>query len=280
MRLNELRHRVAKAFFENGVEPFVFETDVIIQSVLKLDKTGLIANLENEVEEESRLKIMSLLQKRLEGYPLQYLAGVWEFYGREFYVGEGVLIPRADTETIVDVAKSLFDNTFKIKALDLCSGSGCLGITLEKELNAEFHALEKSEIAYDYLVRNIELNESGVIPKLCDVLEDESTEGFGKLDLIVSNPPYIKTSEIPTLSKEVSYEPVMALDGDEDGLKFYRGIAKVWRKTLKRGGYIIFEIGSTQAKQVREILVDNGYCNITMVRDLAKNPRVVYARRL
>ncbi len=280
MRLIEIRHRVAQTLFEKGVEPFVFETDIIIQSVLSVDKTGLIANLEKEIEEESRQKIMDLLQKRLEGYPLQYLAGTWEFYGLEFFVGEGVLIPRADTETIVDVAKTLFDKTFKIKALDLCSGSGCLAITLEKELYAEVHALEKSEDAYGYLVRNIELNNSNVTPKLCDVLKEESAEGFEKLDLIVSNPPYIKTSEIPTLSKEVSYEPVMALDGDEDGLKFYREIARVWRKTLKKGGYIIFEIGNTQAREVREILIDNGFCNITVVRDLAKNPRVVYARRL
>lgn len=280
MRLNEIRHRVAQTLFEKGVEPFVFETDIIIQSVLNVDKTGLIANLEKEIEEESRQKIMTMLQKRLEGYPLQYLAGTWEFYGLEFLVGEGVLIPRADTETIVDVAKTLFDKTFRIKVADLCSGSGCLAITLEKELNADVHALEKSEVAYDYLVRNIELNSSNVTPKLCDVLKEESTDGFEKLDLIVSNPPYIKTAEIPTLSKEVSYEPVMALDGDEDGLKFYREIAGTWRKTLKKGGYIIFEIGSTQSREVREILVDNGFCNITVVRDLAKNPRVVYARKL
>ncbi len=279
MKLKEIRKNTAKLLSENGIEASAFETDVILQTVLGFDKTTLIMKLETELSTDTVEEISIIAQKRVDGYPLQYIVGSWGFYGRDFAVGEGVLIPRADTETVIDVAKTLFDKNSKIKVIDLCSGSGCIAITLEKELNAKVYALEKSETAYEYLVKNIELNKSTVTPMLCDVLDEEPIKGFAEVDLIVSNPPYIKTSEISALSKEVSYEPVMALDGEEDGLKFYRKITRTWKKTLKNDGYLIFEIGNTQADEVQKILEDNAFCEVTIVYDLAKNPRVVYARK-
>lgn len=277
MKLKEIRKNIAKLLSENGIEASAFETDVLIQTVLDVDKTALIMKLETELTNDETKKISTLAAKRVEGYPLQYIVGNWEFYGREFMVGEGVLIPRADTETLVDTAIKLSKNNPTI--IDLCSGSGCIAITLEKELNAKTYALEKSEKAFEFLNKNIKLNQSQITPILCDVLQKDSLKDLPDFDLVVSNPPYIKTDEIKTLSKEVGYEPEIALDGDADGLKFYREITRLWKEKIKQGGYLIYEIGYTQAQEVSDILAENGFSNVTTICDIAKNPRVVYGQK-
>lgn len=277
MKLKEIRKNTAKLLSENGIEASAFETDVLLQTALDIHKTALIMKLETDLSKDEVEKISTLATKRVEGYPLQYIVGSWEFYGREFAVGEGVLIPRADTETLIDTAIKLAEKDSTI--VDLCSGSGCIAITLEKELNAKTYALEKSEEAFAFLKNNIELNGSDVAPILSDVLDENSLSNLPEFDLIVSNPPYIKTSEIKTLSKEVGFEPEMALDGDTDGLKFYREITRLWKDKIKNGGYLIYEIGYTQAREVSDILIENGFANVTTICDIAKNPRVVYGQK-
>ena len=277
MKLKEIRKNTAKLLSEKGIEASAFETDVILQTVLELDKTQLIMKLETEISVHETEKISTVVSKRIEGYPLQYIVGSWEFYGREFSVGEGVLIPRADTETLIDTVKKL--SVKNPTVVDLCSGSGCIAITLEKETDAKTYALEKSKKAFEFLKKNIVLNDSKVIPVLCDVLDEKSLSCVLQADLVVSNPPYIKTDEIKNLSKEVGFEPEMALDGDSDGLKFYRGITRLWKDKIKNGGYLVYEIGYTQAQEVSGILAENGFVNITTVLDVAKNPRVVYAQK-
>ena len=277
MKLREIRKNTAKLLSENGIEASAFEADVILQSALELDKTALIMRLEDELSNLEVEKISTLTAKRAEGYPLQYIVGSWEFYGREFLVGEGVLIPRADTETLIDTAKKLAPNNATV--IDLCSGSGCIAITLEKELDAKTYAIEKSETAFDFLKRNIKLNQSKVVPILSDVLDKNSIFNLPEFDLVVSNPPYIKTDEIKTLSKEVGFEPEMALDGDTDGLKFYREITHVWKDKIKSTGYLVYEIGYTQSEEVRNILIENGFKGVNVVYDIAKNPRVVYGQK-
>lgn len=277
MKLKEIRKNTAKLLSENGIEASAFETDVLLQTALDIHKTALIMKLETDLSKDEVEKISTLTAKRIEGYPLQYIVGSWDFYGREFAVGEGVLIPRADTETLIDTAIKLAEKDSTI--VDLCSGSGCIAITLEKELNAKTYALEKSEEAFAFLKNNIELNGSDVAPILCDVLDENSLSNLPEFDLIVSNPPYIKTGEIKTLSKEVGFEPEMALDGDADGLKFYREITHLWKDKIKNGGYLIYEIGYTQAREVSDILIENGFTNVTTICDIAKNPRVVYGQK-
>lgn len=277
MKLKDIRKNIAKLLSENGIEASAFETDVIIETALNLDKTQLIMMLETELSIEETEKISTIASKRVEGYPLQYIVGSWEFYGREFFVGEGVLIPRADTETLIDTAKKLVEK--KSTVIDLCSGSGCIGVTLEKELDADVFALEKSEQAFEFLKKNIALNDSKVIPVLCDVLDETSLKDIPQAELVVSNPPYIKTDEIKTLSKEVCFEPEMALDGDKDGLKFYREITHLWKDKIKNGGYLVYEIGYTQAADVSEILSENGFEDVNVVCDICENPRVVYGKK-
>lgn len=277
MKLKEIRKNTAKLLSENGIEASAFETDVILQTVLELDKTALITKLESELSAEQLERISTIVRKRVEGYPLQYIVGSWEFYGREFLVGEGVLIPRADTETLIDTAKKLVEKNSTV--IDLCSGSGCIAITLEKELEARTYALEKSEKAFEYLTKNVKLNNSKTTPLLRDVLDEKSPSDLPEADLVVSNPPYIKTDEIKTLSKEVGYEPEMALDGDKDGLKFYREITRLWKDRIKNGGYLVYEIGYTQADDVCKILSDNGFEEVNVVHDICENPRVVYGKK-
>ena len=277
MKLKEIRKNTAKLLSENGIEASAFEAEIILQTALEMDRTTLVMRLEDELSAEQVEGISTIVSKRVEGYPLQYIVGSWEFYGRDFVVGEGVLIPRADTETIIDTAKKLALKNPTV--IDLCSGSGCIAITLEKELNAKTFALEKSEKAFEFLKKNISLNESKVTPVLCDVLDEKSLNNVPQADIVVSNPPYIRTEEIKTLSKEVGFEPEMALDGDSDGLKFYRGITRLWKDKIKNGGYLVYEIGYTQAQEASEILAENGFTDITIVCDLSKNPRVVYGKK-
>jgi release factor glutamine methyltransferase len=217
-----------------------------------------------------------MAQRRIDGFPLQYILGKWEFYGLTFKVGEGVLIPRQDTETLVDYVLTMFKNDDTLKIADLCSGTGCIPIAIEKRLtNAEVHAIELSTIAHSFLVENIALNSSKVIPHLGDVLEPSTAEEFNSLDLITANPPYLTINDMEHLQKEVSFEPKLSLFGGNDGLDYYRNICKVWKSSLKVGGMIVFEIGQNQENDVSKIMLENGFSDIAIIPDLCGVNRVV-----
>lgn len=279
MTVNQMRKTAAHKLADSGVGASGFEADVLIEAALDIDRTRMICDLQTELSQEQIQSISALVVKRAEGYPLQYIVGKWEFYGYEFFVGEGVLIPRADTEVLVDTAKKLLSKITKPVVFDLCSGTGCIAVTLEKELDASVFALEKSADAYRFLLKNIRRNKSRTVPELCDVLDKATVEKYGMADMIVSNPPYIKSEALKTLSKEVGYEPKIALDGDSDGLKFYRGITSIWKDKIKKGGYLLYEIGYDQKREVERILTDNGFSDVTTVYDLGENPRAVYGRK-
>ena len=188
------------------------------------------------------------------GEPLQYVMGKWDFYESEFFVGEGVLIPRPETEEltelVIDYAKSLE----KPVIFDLCSGSGCIGI---------------SKDAYKYLERNAK----GVANVEC-ILGDINNEfDLPSADIIVSNPPYIKTEDMKTLQKEVKKEPSMALDGGDDGLDFYRIINDKWKKYLKDNGRLFLEIGDDEGESIKVAL--SAFSNITVKKDLSGNDKVI-----
>ncbi len=220
------------------------------------------------------------LELYLKNYPLQYIIGEWEFYGYDFFVGEGVLIPRQDTETIIDKILELYNKNDSLNIADFCAGSGCIGITLARLFNEScVRMYEISDTAIGYISKNIERNavtDRAFVEK-ADVL-NISLEGE-ELDLLVSNPPYIKTEVIKTLDDNVKFEPDLALDGGEDGLIFYISIAKIAKLALKTGGYLVFEIGYDQGAEVSEILKTNDYSEITIVKDLTGNDRCVYGRK-
>lgn len=231
---------------------------------------------------ETAEKIFNLTVKRSKGYPLQYLLGEWDFWKYRFKVGEGVLIPRPDTETLIenvlDICKK--SDLKSPKILDLCSGSGCIAITLSKEIpHSQLYAVENSDTAFKYLEKNIEFQSADVRAVKADVLISENAEKFRDFDIIVSNPPYLTAEEMQELQKEVQAEPESALFGGSDGLDFYRAITEIWSKCLKKGGYICYEFGMGQHEAVSEILRLNNFININLTKDTGDIIRTVTAEK-
>ena len=256
----------AKQFFRQGLE------EAGVQSAwFEAEQLAQFTNPENAEQ---------TLKRRLSGEPLQYILGEWDFFGITLKVGEGVLIPRADTETVAETARSLLKGVPNPTVYDLCAGSGCIGIALAKFSGAAVKFFEKSPKALEYLKHNVKSTSTNGEVFESDVLLPPEKELFATADMIISNPPYIKTEVMNTLQREVQFEPKMALDGGDDGLIFYRTIAKKWKNVLKKGGFLVFEIGFDQEKEVTDILKAEGYLDVTSLKDLGNNPRVVYGKNI
>lgn len=273
MVISALRRIVADRLLSGGVEDAAFDSDNLVAFALKMTKTEMLINFDREVDSESENRIFSLADRRISGEPLQYIIGEWEFYGLPFYVGDGVLIPRADTEILVDNAIEFLKTRTNARVIDLCSGSGCIAISVKSHLpDLSVLAVELHEKAMGYLNRNVERNGVEIDVIKADVLAEPN--GFEKFDAILTNPPYIETKTVETLSREVKKEPITALDGGEDGLVFYRAIAKNWLPLLKNNGRIFAEIGEDQAAAVTEIFENHGF-ECKTVKDLNGHDRVI-----
>ena len=260
-----------------GVDNPDGDTAEILCAVLGCDHTRLIL-LEDDIPAESCDKAMQMARRRADGEPIQYVLGCWSFMGRDYKVGEGVLIPRDDTEVVVCEALKRAKSFSRPVVVDLCAGSGIIAVTLEKELSgATVFAVEKSEEAYAYLQENITLNQSSVKAIHADLSDCVSDFDDSSLDMIVSNPPYIRSDEIAELQSEVQYEPKMALDGGEDGYIFYETIIRLWSRKLKNGSCIAFEIGEGQYDTIAEMLRSAGYTDIKGTPDIQGITRAVTA---
>ena len=228
-----------------------------------------------DVEEQAR----ALMRRHLAGEPLAYLIGEWEFYGLPLDISEQVLIPRGDTEVLAGEAIRWLQTQQDARVLDLCAGSGCVGLAVASQVHDCRVVLgEKSEAALRICRQNI--RRSGLLgrvtPMPADALEPP-TRQLGEFDCIVCNPPYIPTQDIETLDVSVrDYEPHMALDGGEDGLEFYRAISENWREALHPGARLYFEVGIGQADSVLRIMRRQGFGELEIVPDTAGIPRVVY----
>lgn len=282
MTLTQVYLQGKRLLTEAEVDFPAFDAMCIFKFCLGLDRQGLILRGNDAADERKSARFFELIHQRATRRPLQYILGAWEFMGIEFKVGEGVLIPRNDTEVLVSEIFTLTKNIKKPKILDLCAGPGTIAITLAKRrVDASVFAVELSEVALKYLQKNINLNGVENVTPLCfDVLFDADKFNFNGFDIIVSNPPYIATSELKNLQKEVLSEPRMALDGGSDGLMFYRAIAENWAKFLCRGGYLCVEVGIGQALAVADMFKASGLDNIEVIRDLSGIDRVVIAKKL
>ena len=255
---------------------FEFEADIIITHVINLPKSKWL--LKDDIPEKFSKECLNLAQKRKNGEPLQYLLGTWEFYGVPIKVGRGVLIPRPETETVVDAALGLAKKTSKI--LDLCAGSGCVSAAIAKNLpSCSVSALELSDQAIQYAKKNLANFKNKVKIFKMDVLDERSAENFRDIDIIVCNPPYLTMDDMKNLQEELKHEPKMALFGGKDGLLFYKKIANIWKKSLAPNGFIIFEIGHDQKALVEAILIKNGYINTKTIKDLGGKDRVVLGQK-
>ena len=261
-----------------GIEEAALDARYLLEHICGTNRNDLLVHGDRIVDEDHEARYRELIEKRGQRIPLQHLTGVQEFMGLEFAVNEHVLIPRQDTENLVEeVLRELHDG---MEVLDMCTGSGCILISLLRYSNrCKGVGVDISEEALQVAQSN-----AGNLLKSCP---DECSINFvqsdlfenvtGKYEFIVSNPPYIRSDVIPTLMPEVKdHEPMQALDGTADGLYFYRRITGEGREYLKKGGMLYFEIGHDQAADVSNIMAEAGFAEIKVVKDFAGLDRVVY----
>lgn len=286
MEINHLLKRGVDIIKDREYGNPVLEATLLLGKLLNVDKVYIYTHGKDQVPEPIVDKFLELMDKRSKGYPIQYILKEKEFMGLDFYVEEGVLIPRPDTETLVEYVLRHIDKNHKdrlVNFLDLGIGSGaiCLSVAHYRK-NANVYGVDIHDTPLKVASINKErFNLDNVKLYKGDLFKGIEDLGLeGKFHIIASNPPYIPKREIETLQKEVKdYEPVDALDGGEDGLSFYRRIIPESKRYLQEKGLLIFEIGYDQGKQVKDILMDNGFKNIQILKDLQGLDRVVFGTK-
>lgn len=277
MTLGEAYRRGRRVLERAGVESPGFDADCLFRKSFGLDRQSRVMKSGETAPQEQARRYEDMAAERAAGRPLQYILGKWPFFGMELCVGEGVLIPREETELLVSTAAELLRGAENPKIADLCAGTGAVGLGLASLFpGARVAAVERYEDAFRYLERNIrETGFSNVEPVRLDVLLPESARRFPNLDAVVSNPPYVEAGDLPALQPEVRREPATALDGGADGLLFYRAIARYWLPNLKPGGVAAVEVGEHQAEAVAGLFRAAGIGSLRIPRDFNGIARVV-----
>ena len=264
---------------KSGVEAATLEARELVCFGTGKTKEELTRDGSLYASPDTERRVRELVERHLGGEPVAYLIGEWEFYGMPLDISADVLIPRPDTEVLVEQALAYLRTAGECRVLDLCAGSGCIGLALAAHAPAVRVVLgEYSDAALKICRQNIRRNglSGRVVPIQVDALA-RPERALGEFQCIVSNPPYIPRADIETLDGSVKdYEPHMALDGGEDGLDFYRSIAQQWKDALLPGGRLYFEVGIGQADDVLRIMRKEGFGDIQIVKDLAGIPRVVF----
>lgn len=275
MTIFEAYNKAKKKLEDAGIRDNVFEAKEIIKHITGLNAAQILTNYTRVLTEFEETNYIAILKQREIRYPLQYIFGKWDFYGRSFYVGPGVLVPRPDTETVVEVGFEYLKEKEKPTVLDLCAGSGCIGITIAKEIpESSVIMAEKYDEALRYAVKNAEYNEApNAVALKGDIFEGTFSEG--SFDLIISNPPYIPEEEKRLMSPETKFEPETALMAEDKGLEFYKAITKNYYNSIKEGGMLCFEIGFSQGDAVSKILKDAGFKDVKVSKDLGGICRAV-----
>jgi len=262
----------------------LLDAQVILCHVLNEDRLYIIVNRDRILTDEDVYKYNKLIEKRIKGVPVQYLTGRQEFMGLEFCVEEGVLIPRPDTEILIEKILDFVDENTRYNIVDIGTGSGAITVSLAQFIKkAYIYSIDISKKALEVAMKNA--YNHGVMSRISflsgDLFEPlENIDIKGKVDILVSNPPYIPTEEIERLQVEVSkYEPIIALDGGNDGLDFYRDIIDKAPEYLRKGGFLALEVGHDQARRVIELMEEKDrYVDIQITKDLAGIERVVSAK--
>lgn len=281
MSIGSLLNLATKMLKSRKIDTARLDSQLILGKVLNKDKIYLMINSSEEVAKEKEEEFLNLINKRMENMPVRYILGEVDFMGLDFYIEEGVLIPRSDTEVLVEEVLKIIVEDEKLYVCDLCSGSGAIGISLayyRKNIMVDLidfyekpEEISKKNIIKNNLEKQVKFIKS-------DLLKEPIKE-LKKYDIIVSNPPYIKEDVIETLMDDVkNYEPRSALSGGDSGLIFYERIVEESKKVLKENGILAFEIGYDQGDSVSNIMKNNGYIDIKVVKDLAGLDRVVIGR--
>lgn len=275
MTLSEISMYIQKELEDAGVPEYTQETRIILREILDVDTGMLLAHPELEIPSEKENEIKDIVTRRKKREPLQYILGSWNFMGLDFYVEPEVLIPRPDTEILVECAlKELHDG---MRILDLCTGTGCVVLSLLNYSNGcTGVGIDISDHAIELAKKNATRLGLDIPEKLSIIKSDLYEKVDGNFDIIVSNPPYIDTAVIATLEAEVKdYEPHLALDGGEDGLDIVRRIVDNAMEYLTPGGFLMMEIGADQGERTCQIMTEAGFTEVECVKDLAGLDRVV-----
>ena len=273
----------ASGMLSNSTTPQL-DAEVILSSLLMKDRVYLYVNRDIHLDPDIETEFFKRIKRRNEGEPVQYITGVQEFMSLEFNVRQGVLIPRPDTEILVETVLDKIKDIKNPQVIDVGCGSGAISVSIANyKKDAFLYALDIMDIPLAVTTSNAKKHKVADRIKIIksDMLGSMDNSFLDNIDVIVSNPPYIKKSEIVNLQREVKdYEPDAALDGGEDGLKYYRILAAASLKFLKCGGIIALEIGYDQKRYVSDILDKNGYKKVGCICDLAGLDRVITAQKL
>ena len=279
---NELYIATRNTLKRSGIEAYAPEARILVACAAGKSVNELLRDLNLYTTPQVEQVVTDYTARRLKGEPVAYITGLWEFYGLPIRVTPDVLIPRPETELLVDIAKEVLTG-YKLDArvLDLCCGSGCITCAIGHEMPAtKLAAVDLSASALEVCRSNLSLNRlsSRVIVMQADATSSPPL-GIGTFDLIVSNPPYVQSAEIQTLDSSVKdYEPIWALDGGKDGLRFYKSIIKYWKSLLREDGVLIFEVGEGQADDVADMLMAAGFDSCSVRKDARGVERAVFGR--
>ena len=279
MKIKDILIKANSILKENNIDDANLKVKILLSDLLGKNKEYLMIHDDEAIDAGLSNIFFEKIERLKNHEPLQYVINKQEFMGFDFYVDKNVLIPQPDTENLVEeiilLTESLRKNEkTELRILDMCTGSGAIAISISKLIrNCLVYASDISQEALKIAEENSSRNQANVLFFESDLFEKISE--LYKFDIIVSNPPYIESDTINTLSEEVKKEPILALDGGEDGLDFYRKIVRDARKYLNPNGYLAFEIGYNQRIEVEKILEENGYKNIYSRKDLAGNDRIV-----
>ena len=279
---NDIYLQARNALRENGIEGYTLEARLLVATAAGKTTQELLRDLSLYTTAEMADRVASLTERRISGEPVAYITGAWEFYGLPMLITPDVLIPRMDTELLVDAAKELLNGRkMDARILDLCCGSGCIACALGHELPAaRIVAVDLSAKALEVARKNIAANR--LSSRAICIQADATTSppmSMGQFDLIISNPPYVRSADMKKLDRSVrDFEPSWALDGGKDGLKFYKAIIKYWKSLLRPGAYLLFEVGEGQAESVKEMLLMGGFRSVSSKFDTLGVERVIIGK--
>lgn len=279
-KINEIFLKYKNILKEQNFETYSLDVEVLLMNVTGFSKTQLYTNTEYLLSLEEVQKFQNFFDRRLKKEPIAYIIGMCEFMGLDFLLNNHTLIPRPDTEILVEKAIQIINEKNFQSGLDIGTGSGAIAISILKYCsNIQMTATDINKNAIFKAKENAEKNK--VLDRISFIESDLFQNVTEKFDIIISNPPYIKTNIIHQLDDNVkNYEPKLALDGGEDGLIFYKKITSKANEYLAENGFIMYEIGYDQAEDVTQILIENNFNNIEVLKDLAGLDRVIIGKKL
>tara|TARA_Y100001970_G_scaffold60242_1_gene76739 strand:+ start:173 stop:1015 length:843 start_codon:yes stop_codon:yes gene_type:complete len=280
MNYRSILNMASKELKENSIKSFLLDSEILLSKALNISREKVLINLEREINESQILKFIKILEKRKKSEPIAYILGKKEFWKTDFYVNSNVLIPRPETEIIVEEAIKIIKNNKYYQLLDIGTGSGCIIISMLKEIrNCKGTGIDSSLEAIKVAKTNAKIQQ---LENRVKFIHSDIDNFLGyKYDMIVSNPPYINSLNLSKLDKDVqNYEPKLALDGGLDGISEIKKVVKKSSKLIKKKGTLILEIGSRQFDNSKEILEKNGFYIQKVLKDLSKKKRGIVSIKI